>query len=141
MVKVLRSFVRGPLEAYAGGFVEELFRQGYSRSGAEQHVCFIAHLDRWLTGEGIALGSLTGSVLERYLGQRRASGYVEYRSLKAVQPLLAYLRPLDLLPVAEPVVLGPVEELLGRYREYLLIERGLGCVLRVGVSDPGRRVV
>jgi integrase/recombinase XerD len=135
MVKVLRSFVRGPLEAYAGGFVEELFRQGYSRSGAEQHVCFIAHLDRWLTGEGIALGSLTGSVLERYLGQRRASGYVEYRSLKAVQPLLAYLRPLDLLPVAEPVVLGPVEELLGRYREYLLIERGLTVGTARGYVD------
>ena len=31
MVKVLRSFVRGPLEPYAAGFVEELFRQGYSR--------------------------------------------------------------------------------------------------------------
>ena len=92
MVKVLRSFVRGPLESYAAGFVEELFRQGYSRSGAEQHVCFIAHLDRWLNSECIALGGLTGSVIERYLTQRRASEYVQYRSLKAVQPLLDYLR-------------------------------------------------
>ena len=37
MVKVLRSFVRGPLEPYVAGFVEELFRQGYSRSGV---TCF-----------------------------------------------------------------------------------------------------
>ena len=74
MVKVLRSFVRGPLEPYATGFVEELFRQGYSRSGVDQHVCFIAHLDRWLNAEGLTLGDLTGSVVERYLAQRRAAG-------------------------------------------------------------------
>ena len=46
MVKVLRSWVRGPLEPYVGGFVEELRRRGYTRASAEQHVCFIAHLDR-----------------------------------------------------------------------------------------------
>ena len=125
MVKVLRSFVRGPLDPYATGFVEKLFGQGYTRSGAEQHVCFIAHLDRWLNGEGLTLGDLTGSVIERYLAQRRAAGYVQYLSLKALQPLLDHLQPLGLLPAAEPVVLGPVEELLGRYREYLLLERGL----------------
>ncbi len=125
MVKVLRSFVRGPLEVYAAGFVEELFRQGYSPSGAEQHLCFIANLDRWLNGEGIALTGLRGSVIERYLTQRRASGYVQYLSLKAVQPLLGYLSLLNVLPEVEPVVLGPVEELLSHYRDYLLTERGL----------------
>ena len=36
MVKVLRSLMRGPLEPYAEGFAEELLRQGYTRSGAEQ---------------------------------------------------------------------------------------------------------
>ena len=135
MVKVLRSFVRGPLESYAEGFVEELFRQGYSRPGAEQHLCFIAHLDRWLNGKGLALGDLSATVIERYLAQRREAGYVEYRSSKALQPLLDYFRPLGLLPAAEPVVLGPVEALLGRYREYLLIERGLTVGTARGYVD------
>ena len=48
MVKVLRSFVRGPLEPHVAGFAEELLRQGYTQTSAEQHVCFIAHLDRWM---------------------------------------------------------------------------------------------
>ena len=52
MVKVLSSFVRGPLEPYVTGFAEDLLRQGYSRSSAGQHVCFIAHLDRWMQAEG-----------------------------------------------------------------------------------------
>ncbi|KRE81172.1 hypothetical protein [Arthrobacter sp. Soil762] len=66
MVKVLRSFVRGPLEPHVAGFAEQLRRQGYSRASAEQHVCFIAHLDRWMQGAGVGLGDLSGQVLDRY---------------------------------------------------------------------------
>lgn len=94
MVKVLRWFVRGPLELHVSGFAEELRRQGYSRSGVEQHVCFIAHLDRWLSAADIGLGELSGPVIERYLDERRAAGYVNYRSAKAMWPLLDYLAPL-----------------------------------------------
>lgn len=125
MVKVLRSVVRGPLEPFAEGFAEELLRQGYTRSSAEQHVCFIAHLDRWLSGLGVGLGELSGSVIERYLVERRAAGYVEYRSVKAFRPLLDYLAPLGVLPVPVEVRPDTVEELLGRYGDYLLVERGL----------------
>lgn len=103
MVKVLRSVVRGPLEPHIVGFAEQLLRQGYTRSSAAQHVCFLAHLDRWLSGEGLGLDGLSGSVIERYLDQRRAAGYVEYRSVKALRPLLDYLAPLGVLPVEEPV--------------------------------------
>ena len=125
MVKVLRSIVRGPLEPHVVGFAEGLLRQGYSRSAAEQHVCFIAHLDRWMQAEGVGLDGLSGSVIERYLAQRRAAGYVEYRSMKALRPLLGYLAPLGVLPIPQEVPPGPVEELLGRYRAWLLVERGV----------------
>ena len=33
MVKVLRSFVRGPLEPHVAGFTEGLLRQGYLSGG------------------------------------------------------------------------------------------------------------
>jgi integrase/recombinase XerD len=125
MVKVLRSFVRGPLEPHVTGFAEELLRQGYTWSSAAQHVCFLAHLDRWMSAEGIGLGRLSDPMVERYLGQRRAAGYVGYRSVKALRPLLNYLAPLGVLPVQEEVPPGPVEELLGRYYDYLVRERGL----------------
>lgn len=125
MVKVLRSFVRGPLEPHVAGFAEQLVRQGYSRASAEQHVCFIAHLDRWMQGAGVGLGGLSGQVLDRYLAERRAAGYREYRSVKALRPLLDYLLPLGVLPVPREVPLGPVEELLADFRGWLLRERGL----------------
>lgn len=135
MVKVLRSFVRGPLEPHIVGFAEELLRQGYSRTSAAQHVCFLAHLDRWMSVECVAVDGLSGLVIDRYLAQRRAAGYREYRSVKALRPMLDFLAPLGVLPVAPVVVLGPVEELLGRYREYLIGERGLTSGTARGYVD------
>lgn len=125
MVKVLDSVVCGPLASYMEGFAGELLREGYTPSSARQHVCFIAHLDRWLTASGQDVADLSASVLEGYLVARRAAGYVEYRSLKALRPLLDYLAPLGVLPPAEPVELAPVDVLLADYRNYLLTERGL----------------
>jgi len=138
MVKVLRSFVRGPLEPFVAGFAEELVRQGYSRSSAAQQVCFVAHLDRWMSGAGVGLGDLDGVVIGRYLTERRAAGYVEYRSVKALRPLLDHLVPLGVLPVPSEVRLGPVEEVLGRYRGYLLAERGLTVRTVRGYVDAVR---
>lgn len=135
MVKVLRSFVRGPLEPHIAGFAEDLVRQGYTRSSAEQHVCFLAHLDRWLSAEGIGLDGLSGPVIDRYLDQRRAAGYVEYRSVKALRPLLNYLAPLGVLPVEEQAPPSPVAELLDRYRDYLVGERGLAAGTARGYVD------
>ena len=141
MVKVLRSFVRGPLEPYVTGFAEELLRQGYSRSSAGQQVCFIAHLDRWMQASGVGPDQLSRPVIERYLAGRRAAGYREYRSPRALAPLLDYLAPLGVLPAASEVRLGPVEELLGRYGDYLLIERGLTAGTVRGYVDCVRPFV
>jgi len=126
VVKVLRSIVDGPLVPFVSGFAEELLHQGYTRTSAEQHVCFIAQLDRWMLAEGVGLGELGASVIEGYLAERRAAGYVQYRSARAMRPLLEFLRPLGVLPdPEEEIPLGPVEVLLNRYEQYLLTERGL----------------
>ncbi len=102
MVKVLSSFVRGPLEPHVMGFADDLFRLGYSRSSASQQVCFIAHLDRWMSASGVGLGELSGPVIERYPAERQAAGYVEYRSVQALRPVLDYLAPLGVLPGSGP---------------------------------------
>ena len=55
--------------------------------------------------------------------------------MKALRPLLDYLAPLGVLPVEEPDPPGPVEELLGRYHDYLLGERGLTARTARGYVD------
>lgn len=66
MVKVLRSCFRGPLEPYVSGFAALLHRHSYTRSSAGQHMCFVAHLDRWMSAAGIGLGELDRLAIERY---------------------------------------------------------------------------
>jgi integrase/recombinase XerD len=116
MVRVLRSLVRGPLEPHVAGFAEVVLRQGYTRSSAERQACFIAHLDRWMQAADVGLGDLRGQVLELYLAARRAAGYRDFRSVKALRPLLDYLAPLGVVPFPPKVPQGPVEELLAGYR-------------------------
>lgn len=141
MVKVLRSIVRGPLEPYATGFAEELLRQGYSRVGAEQHLCFVAHLDRWMLARGVGVGELDNATVGRYLAERRVAGYVQYNSVKALAPLRGFLQPLNVLPDPAPAPWDPVEDLLDRYRGYLLVERGLTAGTTRGYVDCVRGFV
>jgi site-specific recombinase XerD len=125
MVKVMKSLVRGPLSPYVAGFAAELLEHGYTRSSAEQHVCFVAHLDRWLVAEGLGVHDLSASTIQRYLAERRAAGYVLYLSTKAMVPLLGFLTPRGVLPVEPPPQFDAVEEMVGRYGDYLFTERGL----------------
>jgi integrase/recombinase XerD len=88
----------------------------------------MAHVSRWLAGEGLGAGGLTGEASERFLVTRREAGYAQLRSPKALLPLLGYLRRIGVAPQAPPAgPAGPADELLERYRRYLVTERGLGA--------------
>lgn len=125
MVKVSQSFASGPLKSYAAEFARELVRQGYTVDGGEQHLRFIAHLNRWMLAAGLSVSDLSRPVMERFLAERRAAGYVRYQTMRAMKPLLGYLSPLGVLPAAETPERGPVEDLLERYCQFLVRERGL----------------
>lgn len=122
----LRVRVSGPLEVFASGFVGELARLGYRRTPATFQLQLMAHVSRWLQGEGLGAGELTSEVVERFLAERRAAGYTNYVTARALAPLLGYLRGLGVAPAASPrVAVGAVEVLLADYRDYLAVERGL----------------
>jgi site-specific recombinase XerD len=122
-----RACVTGPLEPYAAGFAAELGRLGYASGSAYAQMLLMAHLSRWLFGEGVDAGRLTPQAAGRFLAHRRAVGYAQLLSPKGVAPLLGYLRRLGLARGAPaPAPAGPVGRLLERYRRYLVTERGLG---------------
>ncbi len=94
-----------------------------------------------MTAGGLSPGGLGGRTIDRYLAGRRAAGYREYRSPKALCPLLEYLAPLGVLPVVQDPPVGPVEALLGRFGDYLLGERGLTTGTVRGYCDCVRPFV
>ena len=140
-----RVRVSGPLEVFAAGFAAELARLGYRRTPATFQLQLMAHASRWLQCEGLVADELTSEVVERFLAERRAAGYTNYVTARALAPLLGYLRGLGVVPAASPrLAVGAVEVLLAAYREYLAVERGLttdtieGYVLAVRPFLDGR---
>ena len=118
--------VRGPLAPYAGGFRVELERLGYTPLTAATHVRLMAHLSRWLAREGVEAPGLTPAVVDAYFAERRAAGYAGHVTGRALRPLAGYLRRLGVIPPeVSAAAASPAEWLLARYREYLLVERGL----------------
>ena len=132
--------VDGPLAPYAGGFRAELERLGYTPLTAAAHVRLMAHLSRWLAREGVEVPGLTAAVVEAYFAERRAAGYAGHVTGRALRPLLSYLRRLGVIPPPAPVPAGsPQDRLLGRYRDYLLVQRGLTVTtadLNVRMAGP-----
>ncbi len=131
-----RVRVSGPLEGYASGFAAELTRVGYTRNTVACQLRLMAHLSSWLAGKGLDVAGLTAAAVEEFFAARRAAGHTTLRSLRALEPLLAYLRELGVVqPAAVVVAATPAEELLERYRRYLLSERGLAAGTVRGYVD------
>ena len=121
-----RVKVTGPLVGYVEGFRRELEGQGYRRNSQCDQLRLMAHVSRWLAGQGLGVGDLTPSRVREFLVARRSAGYTLWLSPKGVAPLLAHLRRLGVVPVPYPyVATTPAEQLVERYRSYLVEERGL----------------
>jgi integrase/recombinase XerD len=132
--------VSGPLARYAPGFVAVLVEVGYRPNAAAVQLRLLAHLSRWLEREGIDPGDVREPEIERF----REEDLAPVRSLRiagGLVPLLAYLRGLGVVPVADERALSNVELLLARYREYLLRERGLTAGTARGYIDCVRPFV
>ena len=91
---VVLSRVRrsGPLKVYARGFADELLSVGYTPLSARSQLRLMAHVSRWLANEDLSAAGLTEAVVDRYLAARLAAGYRNFRSQKALEPLLGYLQ-------------------------------------------------
>ena len=123
-----RVNVIGPLVPYVAGFRAELETQGYRPNALTDQPRVMAHVSRWLAGQGLGEGDLTPTRIEEFLAARRAAGYVLWRSPKGVAPLLTYLRGRGVVPLPERVASGtPAESFLEHYRMYLAQERGLAA--------------
>lgn len=127
-MKEERSGVRvsGPLAPYAGGFSAYLAGQGYTPSSAADQLRLMAHLSRWLAGQGADAAGLTAGHVEEFLAVRRSS-HVRLVSPRALAPMLGFLRGLGVVPQPPPVAATNVDRLLEDYRRYLAGELGLAA--------------
>ena len=117
---------KNPVTVLSNGFEEDLRRQGYAPSTIWKHRKLLNELSGWLQVRQLTMGELSMVKVDRFLADRRAAGVRKLKTRKALDPILSYLRGLGLAPAAEaPVEDGPVGEILNRYRQFLMAERGL----------------
>jgi integrase/recombinase XerD len=136
-----RIRVTGPLEPYLSGFVAELVERGYTQVSVAHQLRLMAHLSRWLASEGFGPGDLSPARVEEFVVARRAAGYVNYLTPRALVALLEYLRGVGVVPPGGEPVLSRVDELLGCYRAWLCSERGLAAVTARNYADMARPFV
>jgi integrase/recombinase XerD len=116
--------------------------QGFGPVAVRKHTGLVAGLGGWMVTQDLAPAGLSSEVAERFCAARRAAGHTYLLTVKALDPLLGYLRGLGVVPPASPpVCAGPVEELLSRFRRYLEQERGLVPAAARGYVDKVRPFV
>lgn len=120
--------VLGPLAPFADGFDAELARLGYTPDSAYGQLRLAAELSAWLASAGIGPAEVTAETIGMFVAERRAGGHSRGRAGRAFAPLVGYLRGLGVVPPAADAVApatAPADQLLARYRSYLISERGL----------------
>nr|WP_179377731.1 site-specific integrase [Rhodococcus sp. ACS1] len=115
----------GPLVPFAEGFEEELRRLGHRPGAIRHHMVLMGQLDRWLTGEGLAVEDLSIALVEGFLASRRASGRRRVPTVATVARLLEYLRDRQVVPLETLATPTSRDEMLVRYRHHLIVVRGL----------------
>jgi integrase/recombinase XerD len=126
MVDPCWARVCGPLAPHAEGLRRELERLGYTPLSAAGHVRLVAHLSRWMIQNGLSVPMLTRATLDAYFAERRAASYSNSLTVRSLRPLLEYLQGLGVVAVPGPAAAtSACEQLLGRYGDYLFVERGL----------------
>jgi integrase/recombinase XerD len=126
LIDLSRVRVSGPLSAFATGFADHMTRQGYSPRQARKQLWLLNRLSNWLASEGLVVEELRTKEVEQFQLSRYEAGYRFLRSIRAMQPILGYLRGLGIAPAASsPPASGVLEGALERYRGYLIVERGI----------------
>ncbi|WP_158074129.1 tyrosine-type recombinase/integrase [Micromonospora sp. CB01531] len=86
----------------------------------------LAHLSRWLQRESLDPAEFGAEGIAAFAVARRDGGYRRWRTVESLRLMLDYLRGHGALPAEEPRMVGPVDEVLERYRLWLRRERRLG---------------
>lgn len=115
----------GPLAPYADGYRELLAGLGYTPGGVVRKLWELGRLSDWMIRNDLQAQDLTAARFEEFsalckAGVERPVGY------RTLRPLVGYLRELGAVP-GELAGATPVDELVDRYRSWMVTERALAA--------------
>jgi len=127
----------GPLALFADGYREMLAGLGFTPDGVVRKLWELGRLSDWMIAQGFGADDLTADRVRTFSalckqGPERPAGR------RTLEPLLRHLRALDVVP-AETVGATPTDELVGRYRCWMLNDRALAERTIVRYEATARR--
>lgn len=128
----------GPLAELADGFRTELERLGYTASSREFKLAEMARLSAWLENGGLGVEDICSARLEEFLADLAARSR-RAPTLVAMRPLLAWLRELGLVGDDPLPAGGFLDELMERYRHWMVNDRQLAS-RTINRYEQGARV-
>ncbi len=128
----------GQLGTHVEGYRAWLGKCGYTPQTVRNMLQELGHVGRWMSGQGLQAAQLDESVMATFLTDRRTVGPRRVPGTRAMVPLLRYLREAGATPVAKPSN-RPLDALIGKYRMWLLRERGLAASTVLRYENTARR--
>jgi site-specific recombinase XerD len=110
------------VEGYRAWLSERDYTPGTARGMLKE----LGALGRWMSEQDMMPGELDAAAIEAYLAARRAAGRRRVPSLRAMHPLVSFLRETGVMATEDgPSELTPLERFVGEYRDWLVGERAL----------------
>ncbi len=124
--------MEGPLAPWATGMAERLKNWGYAPTTAAGQLQLVARFSRFLQARGLAADELSAEVVEEFFADLHAHHGSSWPTPKSFVWLVEYLDDAGIAMSAPPGVQSVEEEVVGRFRHYLLEERGLARKTVIG---------
>jgi site-specific recombinase XerD len=110
------------VEGYCAWLAAREYTSGTTRNMLKE----LGVLGRWMTEQGVEPGQLDAAGIDAFLAARRAAGQRRVPSLRAMHPLVTFLREAGVMaPDAGRLEMTALERFLADYRDWLVSERGL----------------
>jgi integrase/recombinase XerD len=117
------GYVRGPLSPHMAGYGIRLEDLGYRPTSAGALLRWAGRLSAWMADWGAGLEELGEPLVSGFIASWQVPGRVP--GVRSFGTLLSLLRERGVIAPPAAVPPGPGDELLGRYRQWLVTERGL----------------
>jgi site-specific recombinase XerD len=120
--------MQGPLAPWAPGMGERLTTLGYTPRMVERHLQLAGGLSKFLQHRGLAADDLSPELIEGYVAGLRARNRVWRPTARALSWLVDYLEEDGVVTMPASAERSRQAVLVERYRDYLVVERGLEAV-------------
>lgn len=128
----------GRMGPHIEGLEAWLLELGYTPGTVRGLLKIAGHLGRWMASAEVEVAQLNEASIAAFCEVSQTAGDRRVATVRSCRPLFDYLDRLGVL-VAADVSVTPAEKLVGEFRTWLVVERGLAATTVLRYESTGRR--